>query len=322
MVKARCARVLGFAQTDTRLLEYVSDATERLLYSGKWKDSVIRYQVCVNDACLTWPRDVETIEQAALCQTPLMIRNRWFEFISYGIGIIDETNTCDLGLVDRGSAVAFDDVTGTGKKLAVYCDGTETGQILLRYYDKNGLKVYTTVSGAREEGEFLTFAAAGNYVYSTYEVLPYGLYLVIKPATNRVVRLYEYDTVAATYKPLAYYEPDELIPEYRRSVIPSIRSGSCSEDATCSRCVVTIMGKIRHVPPTGDNSILSIPNETAIRLACQALKKEEDNQIAEAEAYWQKAYNVLNAQLHHVQGDGVVQPIRVETFGGPVLNMQ
>jgi hypothetical protein len=325
-IKERIARVLNMASTDSRVITYVGDACERLLYSGKWVDSMVRYAVCVNEACLTWPRDVETIEAAAICSCPINIRNGWYEFLDGGPGIVTE----DAGwigrqLVDRENAVAFDDVTGTGKKLAVYADGAEAvgSQILLRYYNSTGNKVYTGGGSTREEGEYISIPAAGGYNYSNFEVLPYGLYGVIKPVTNRVIRLYEYNVADALYKPLAYYEPDETVPVYRRSIIPAMMNGSCGSDgSSCSTSPVVIRGKLRYIPPVNDNSILQIPHATAIRLACQALKKEEDNLITEAEIYWQKAYEVLNMQLHHWQGDGALQPIRVETPSCPVLNLQ
>lgn len=326
-VKRRLAKAVNMASTDSRVLDYCNDACERLLYEGKWVDSVVRYAVCVTEACLTWPRDIETIEAAAFCDTPMKIRNGWYEYLDGGPGIVTEdSGAIGLNLVDRESAVAFDEVTGTGKKLAVYCDGSESAgsQILLRYYNSTGNKVYTTVSGQREEGEFITLPAAGGYAYSTYEVMPYGLYGVIKPSTNRVVRLYEYTVAGGALKPLAYYEPDELIPVYRRSIIPAIKNqGGCSSgDSSCESTTITIRGKIRFIPSTGDNSIICIPNATAVRLAVQAIKKEEDNLIQEAEFYWQKAYNALNSQLHHFQGDGALQPIVLESPSGPIYNMQ
>lgn len=323
-IKASIASTLGLAQSDSRVIEYCNDAIEALLYSGKCKGTTIRYAVCVNNSCLTWPREIETIEAAALCTTPIVIRNGWYEFLGGGPGIVSEDSGCaGSALVDRGSACAFDDITTTGNKIAVYCDANEAAgaKILLRYYDSTGNKVYSTVSGAREEGEYITLPAGGAYAYSTYEVFPNGLYAVIKPATNRQVRLYEYNITTAALRPLAYYAPDETVPEYRRSIVPGLSNQCGDGDAECDQKVITVVAKIRFIPAVNDNSILCIPYPRAIRLATQAIKKEEDNMIAEAEAYWQKAYNILNQQLHHWQGDGAVQPIRVESPQGSVPNL-
>jgi len=325
-IKARLAKVLNLAISDSRVLDYCNDAQERLLYSGKWVDSVVRYNVCVSEACLTWPRDIETIEAASVCCGPLFIRNGWYEFLQGGPGAATEESCClAKQLIDRENRVAFDDVVGTGKKIAVYCDANESAgaQILLRYYDSNGQKVYTTVSGAREEGEYITLPAGGAYAYTTFEVMPYGLYAVIKPATNRVVRLYEYTVAGGALKPLAYYEPDETVPVYRASLVPALNRGSCGTDSSedCSADTITIRGKIRFIPAYNDNSILCIPYASAIRLGCQALKKEEDNLLMEAEAYWGKAYQILNQQLHHYQGDGVLSPIQVESMQPSMANL-
>jgi hypothetical protein len=61
-----------------------------------------------------------------------------------------------------------------------------------------------------------------------------------------------------------------------------------------------------------------------VRLACQAVKKEEDVGVNEAETFWNAAKQALNEQLHHWQGDGVVAPMRVERYdlgGAGVFNM-
>lgn len=327
-IKASLAYVLQVNPTDDRVLEYCNDSMEQLLYSGKWKDTTVRYACCVNSGCLTWPREIETIEKAAICSVPITPRTGWYEMLPGGPGIVNEDSGIGLNLVDRGSAVAFDDIITTGKKIAVYCDANESAgaKILLRYYDSTGNKVYSTVSGEREEGEYITLPAAGGYAYSTYEVLPYGLYAVIKPVTNRQVRLYEYTIVGGALRPLAYYAPDETVPEYRRSIIPclvgSSECGQSEDDDDCDNYAdVTIIGKIRFIPAINDNSILCIPFGRAIKLGVQAIKKEEDNMIPEAEAYWQKAYQILNDQLHHWQGDGVVQPISVESPQSGICNM-
>lgn len=319
-VKSACALVLNLNAADSRVLGYVNQACERLLYQGKWVGTWARYNVCISENCITWPREVETIEAVAFCNTPGVIRNGWYEFLEGGPGLASRSCGPGLTLIDRGNAVAFDDVTGTGKKLAIYADGTESaGTVLIRYYDSNGQKVYTTYLGSVIEGEHLTIPAAGNYTYSTYEVLPNGVYEVIKPVTNRVIRLYEYTVSGGALKPLAYYEPDEQVPTYRRSFIPALQG-----DSDCSSTSVTITCKLRFIPATGDTSILPIQHLGAVRLACQAVQKEEKNLINEAEAYWGKAEQVLNKQLQHWEGDGVVAPIRVvsaQNYDGIVGNL-
>lgn len=327
-VKVMLARVLTLPASDDRVAEYCSRAQERLLHKGKWVGTYGRFRVCVNDSCLTWPREIETIEAAAICKLPMTIRNDWYEFISSGPGILTESCGPGLTLVDRGDAVAFDDIKGTGKKLSLYADSAaDVGkQVLVRYYDSNGNKVYSTVSGVVVEGEYLTLVAPPSYVQSTYEVMPGGLYGVVKPETSRMVRLYEYDTVALTRRPIAYYEPDEINPVYRRSLVPGI-SDSCStgesEDG-CATKTLDIVGKFRQRAVSNDTDALIIQSAEALRLMVQSIRKEENNLWDDAAKYEARATQVLNEQLAHWMGDGKVQPIRVvgaEYSGAGVLNM-
>jgi hypothetical protein len=329
MVKADVAKVTNLNATDDRVKSYVNRALERLLYEAKWVDTTARYTICTSDNCLTWPREIETIEAVAICNTPGVVRNGWYEFLDSGPGISGGSNcstNCgpDLTLEDRGNAVAFDDVSGTGKKIAVSCDGAESAglKILLRYYDSTGAKVYTNSGGTIIEGEYVSLPVSPSYALASRAALPFGLYEVIKPVTNYPVRLWEYSIATTLYRALAFYEPDEILPNYRRSYIPQL--GSNSGSGACTTSKVTVVGKRRFVPVVNDNSVLIIPHADAIRLGAQAIKREEDGMIEEAQPFWMAAKQCLDRQLHHWMGDGAVAPIRIigsEAYGAGVYNM-
>lgn len=317
-IKATLAKVLNLNPTDARVLSYANRAVERLLYEGKFVDTTVRYAVCVNEHCLVWPRQIESIESCHVCNQPVMIRGPWYEALETGPGLASGCGPC-LTLIDRGNSVTFDWVTTTGYKLAIYADGTESaGTVLLRYFNDSGQKVYTSFGGEVIEGERLTIPAAGNYTVSTFETFPSGLYHVEKPVTNRVIRLYAQKISDLSLIPLAAYEPDETLPVYRTSYLTTLGGGSCDETQ------VTIIGKLRFIPAINDNSVMMISHTEAIRLAVQAVKKEEDGLLPEAASYWGMAIQLLNAQLHHYRGSGQVDPIRMVgdgSYGGSVLNL-
>lgn len=325
-VRASVARVLSVPETDSRVAEYVTRAQERLLHKGKWVGTYARYRVCVNNSCLTWPREIETIEAAALCDQPVDIRNDWYEFLTSGPGIISADCGPSLTLVDRGDAVAFDDVRGTGKYLSLYADSaSDVGkQVLVRYYNSSGGKVYSTVSGETIEGEYLTLVAPPAFVESTYAVMPGGFYGVVKPATVRMVRVYEYDSVALTRRPLAYYEPDETNPVYRRSLVPGV-AGSCTgDDDACSIKTIDVVGKLRQRGVSKATDALIIQSAEAIRMMVQAIRKEENDLWDDAAKYELGAVRILREQLAHWMGDGKVAPIRItrpEVYGAGVPNI-
>lgn len=330
-VKQACAKILNMNSSDARVIDYVNRGCERLLYdAGKSVDTLARYIVCVNEGCLTWPRELETIEAWEKCGCVGTVRNQFYEFLGYGPGGMSTTSGYGGTLVDRGNAVAFDDVLGTGKKLAIYADGTEASTpayVTLRFYDGNANKVYTTYGSETVEGERITIPAAGGYALTgmaltglASQVMAGGLYEILKPVTKKPIRLYEYDVALTTYRALGYYEPDETLPTYRRSLIPCLAGSSTGEGCTTQR--VTVLAKRRFIPATGDDSVLIISHADAVRLACQAIKKEEDVGVTEAEPLWQMAIRCLDRQLRHYQGDGVAAPINFAGMDEPVMNIQ
>lgn len=322
--KPVCKGVLNLCESDDRLTSIINRADERLLYMMKSVGTWVKYRVCLLDGCITWPRQIETIEAVAVCDSPVKIRNQFFEFLESGFGLIN-TDSCGLKLVDQGEACAFDDVVGTGHKLSIYCDETETTteKLIVQYYDSDGQWVRTqNGDGDWIDGEELTLPAAGGYTDAALECAPNGLVRVIKPKTNGTVRLYQKTIVGGALKPLAYYEPSETVPVYRRSLIPSLSSASCcgSQDG-CETKAVTVIGKIRFIPAEHDNDFLPISHVEAIRLGCQGVAKEEKDLLAEAVPYWQMAKQLLMDQLQHYNGSGMVQPMRMVgagSFGGGI----
>ena len=320
--RSTIGRVLHLCDDNASVVDYINRCCERLLYRSKWVDSYARYRVCVNEACLTWPRELETIEASALSSVPMTIRNSWYEFLGSGPGTLNTDTAIGNQLVDRGNTIAFDEIVGANKRIAVYCDGSETSgeTILLRYYNSTGNKVYTLEGSTTIEGENVTLPAAGAYTYSNQIVNAGGLYGVVKPVTNNIVRLYEYDTVTAALRPLAFYEPNETVPNYRSSLVPGLDPGDCATGLT-----MVVMGKRRYIPAAVDDDVLMIPHLDAIRLGCQAILAEEGNLLQEALGFWGLAYSALNDQSRHWQGSGAEQPMKMPsaTIWGPaVTNLQ
>lgn len=338
-IKSRVGKILNVCQDDSRVAEYLNRAEARLITEGKWKGTVATYRICTNDSCLTWPRQIETIEAAAICKTPILIRNQWYEFLGNGLGILDPTQA-DCQLHDRGLACAFDDVRWNGTtapQLKLYADNpADAGaRVLLKFFDSNGNKVYSydTASANTIEGVYVAIVAAPAYATAMilngagvstgvpYTVMGNGLYEVQKPVTKGVIRLYCYDPVLFTQYPLAYYEPSETLPEYRRSIIPGMSTlGVCAGTTTsCQQKQVTVRAKLKHIDVVVDTDSLLLSAEAlckeveAIYLSEPPVSNEAAGAVAHA-----KARAILDSELANYQGDGVVQPLRFQcnsTFG-------
>lgn len=334
-VKAACSKAAHLAQSDPRLADYVNEAVERLLHEGHWVGTTQAYRICVLSSCITWPRQIESIESFAISNCPGTVRNEWYEFLDSGPGILSAStsssggccgtsSSCGSQLIDRGEACAFDDVAGTGKKIAVYADKQEESgsKIILQYYDSVGQFVRTMGDDEWINGESITIPNKGKYAYTTFEVANGGLIRVIKPVTNGVIRLYEYNVATTALKPLAYYDPDETDPVYRRSIVPGLTS--TSTNGTCSTTSIDVMAKLRFIPVSKDNDYLLISHPGAVKLAVKAIRDEEAERWAEAQVAWSAAKQCLDKQLGHHIGSGAVQPIRMQSssvWGAGVANV-
>lgn len=307
--KTASAKAAGLCSSDTsRVADYVNRAQQRLLYSGKFKGTTQSYRICTNDGCLTWPREIETIEALSVCDSPATIRSEWYELLSGGPGMIDDTSNLANTLIDRGEGPTFDEVKGTGKKIAIYPDVPESAgkYVTIQYYDQFGQWVRTQFNGAWIDGEKIAISTTpGGYNYSSREVAPGGVVRVFKDETNGVIRMYEYAVASGAIRPLGYYQPDETVPSYRRSLIPCLTgTGSCSNQT------VTVNAKLRFIPCKNDDDFLMISHPEAVRLGVSAVKYEEDRNWQDAVTAWGLAERCLVDQLYHYKGSGEVATIR------------
>lgn len=308
------AKITGFCETSDEVYDYINQACRRLLHSGLWSDCYGRFTIYTSDGCITWPRAIETIEGIATCCTVGTVRNQWYEFQGTGLGLLDRNSVCapDI-LVDRGTVVAYRDMSGgTNSYLRVYPgDSSDVGRtITLQGYDASGNWIRTdTGSGGWIDGEIVTLALP--YAQSTKKFTT--LTGVQRQSTNTVSRLYEYNATDLTELDLAVFEPDETLPQYRRSFL----SGLCSETEDKP---VTVMAKLRHIDVSLPTDYVIPPCPDAIKLMAKAIRAEESDQLAEAIGYETKALDILQKQSLHVLGDAVptIRMVGADLNGGGV----
>lgn len=314
-----CATISGV--TNPAIRSYANRAHRYLVNKGKFVGTVQRYRFCTTANCITLPRQVETVEAWQLCNMPGTVRNQWYEYNGQGPGLLKETSNWYNTLVDRGTAVAFDDIVGTTKKIQVVPALNEAvgARILLLGYDENGNWIRTQESGVWIDGEYVSceVTTLSTNFFST-------LTGVIKPTTNGPIRLYEYDTSTSTItKQLAYYENDEQVPIYRRYMVPGLsETNGCGDSSGCASNKVTMIVKLRHIDVTSDNDFFLLGNVEAIVLMVQAIQKKERNLFAEAKAYEADAVQALQDELSSYEGDGALPALKTEdreTWGAGVI---
>lgn len=299
-IAATIARVLGVCETDTRVYQYINEAARRLLHKGLFAGTYGRFTIYPSNGCITWPRMIESIESVATCCSVGQVRNQWFEFQETGYGLIN-SNNCAVGnqLIDRGTVVTYRDMSGgTNSYVRAYPGhSSDVGRTLIvQGYDANGQWIRTLDGSTWIDGEKMTLAL--SYVQSTNKFT--SITGVIRQSTNTVTRLYEYNATDLSETDLAVYDPDETLPQYRRSFL----AGLCQNDDDTNH-PVTVMAKLRHVNVSTANDYVIPPCETALKLMVQAIIKEEANLLQEASVFEAKAVQAIQEQTMHYLGDAV-----------------
>lgn len=333
------AAVANVAPSDSRFAKLINQATQNLVQTGEYFFGLhARYQICVTNGCLVWPREIANIETAAVCNRPIPIRNRWFEWLEAGIGLrtdlncVSGSNSCaanhggDVALLDRATPTtcSYADIIGVNKKIKVYTDVTESASatILLQGYDENAQWIRTETvpgNGIWQDGEVVSLSGGPHTTTKFFT----SLTGVQKPITNGTVRLYEYDTTFLTQRDIAIYEPDETRPSYRKQFLSSLGCGGCCGDGTTTH-QVTVMAKLEFIPVRNDADWLLIGNLIALEAEVQSILKRRNNLIEESLAWRATAIKTLRDELRHYLGAGAVNPMRMQPRnlgGAAVRNM-
>jgi len=102
-IKSAVARGLGMCSTDSRVVDFINEAQERLLNRENHAvGSFMRYRFCTNESCLVLPRSIRTVESFAVCERIGEVRPYWYEFLGNGTHIYDEDDTPGTKMIDHG----------------------------------------------------------------------------------------------------------------------------------------------------------------------------------------------------------------------------
>lgn len=310
----------------TRMVSYVNQAEEILLYKGPTQYSIGTFKFCLQRNCITWPRQIETVEGIAICGVPINVANSpWYEFLPTGPGMRgscsdcsgtteESVNWCSCGgiLVPRGTAVTFQDITPS-YNIRVVSGQNETGtpRILLQGYDENNqwIRTYDATLGRWVDGEFLNIS-------STYQVstkLFSSLVSVQKDESIGTVFVFE-DHLNGTIVQLAQYEWDECSPNYTRSYV---NLETLDADGNFESKSVFIRAKLRFYPVKNDTDWVLIGNLAALKSMVSSIKNRENNMIDLADALEAEAVRRLNEEERHFNPTGGVKPLNFsKNFGG------
>lgn len=136
-----------------------------------------------------------------------------------------------------------------------------------------------------------------------------------KSVSKGWVRIYAVNPTTAVESCVAILAPGETLPHYRRYAIP----GFSNEEGSS----VTILAKRKFIPIVSDDDDLVVTNLGALKMMMIAIEKEENNNLAEAQVYEDKAVELLKEELKEVEGANIGRPqVQMEMFAmGEIPNM-
>lgn len=330
-------------QNAPSIANYCNRATQRLMHAPEqphtgWFGTVVPmvFNVQQSFPFVTTPRGIARIAFMDVCRRPVLVRNRFFEYLWAGAGIRLNRdgcatgtrwlgNGCDSDSVDRGFHPLFTDLPAGPQYLrATPTDNRDKGKrLLIQTFDQNGLKFYSQDVDIQVEGFFLSL----EFPFATSPFLVTGpVYGVQKDVTYGDVILAAVDPTTGIETQLARYEPGETRPEYRRYRVRDLpgwcRMGACS--APTQLIQVEVLAKRDYYPVAVDTDWLLIGNIEALVLECQSIRHSGmDTPIAkqESELEHTEAVRLLRGELDHYEGKEDVA-VNVAPFGTAQLGRQ
>jgi hypothetical protein len=322
VLNSRIPPSIGLAPTDSRVIQYLNEATQRLIFEGKWWGLVQRINICASNGCITLPPQIAAIEAVNTCGRPTPLRNMWFEFLPNGLGTRDGQGGSSNGslwpgcygmneAIYRGRFPTFTDIKGTTSKVNLVCDlAADVGNtVLVLGYDQNGNWIRTLQNGVFADGEVVSLAQSGGTTSVNYFTVVTGLQF--QSTMNGQSWLYQYDTSTSpvSLTLLGHYQYDETNPSYQRFFFPGILNKQNSSG--CTQTKVEILAKLEYIPMKNPTDYLIIGNIPALKEMMGAIKKSENqpdsvaaNQIIASGVATAKS--ILDAELDHESGSGAV----------------
>lgn len=297
----------GMCDDSAEFGEQIFLAQQRIL-TRFYKGSFERVKFAMSQECITLPREIDYLVEAAFCGTQIEMHSEWFEFLGTEFGsFLDGMPTAHM--VPSGKSPVYRQpwaCDGTAKNLLVLVEGNEDD---LADGTQPVVRICGTDEGNREvftegvPGEPITISYGQTLerppIYSSQ--LFHKVTRVIKPVTKNYVHLYAY--VPPSFGPPAedakYWRLASWHPSDEHPMFSQIRIGTCSTDATAD-CIAAL-ARPKITVPVHDSDVIWIDNIAALVLVMQALRAEAANDARNGRRYMDSAKEMLQEELNSSQ---------------------
>lgn len=271
----RIPECLNIPPNDSRFVVFINESVKRLMTKGLFWGSFSTFDISVTSRLMSLPPQIETLEAIAISLVPLPIRDTFYQFIDAGWGQRDETATNGSGISEcfyLNNFPVVTDVATPYSTLTLMCDlATDVGKtITLLGYDSNGNWIRTIQGGVYADGEVVSLAqspigTATSKVYSKITDIQ-------APSTlDGQWWLYQGSTMLGNYQ---YWETR---PSYKRYLVPFVSGNTVT---------ARVIGRRTYVPVKNGTDYPIIGNAAALKLACMAIRAEEEQNYSLASVLW------------------------------------
>lgn len=324
----------------------VNEAQERLLndpmapdegWWGGWGRMVFNVTVSSGNryAYITTPNDIARVIVLDVCQTPIRLRNGFYEFLEFGTGLQPRPTCCQNGTASQScntgaTAQAYErDIVPTltnqivsPATIRIYpTDAGDVGRrILVQGTDQNDKVIYGVDTTTQQAilGEYVTLTLPFVDTVNQFTRLTGFL----KALTVGQIQIFEVDPVTGAQNQISSMEPHEVTASYRRYLINGLPLKCCN--TTTGTVQVTTQVKFDYVPVMSDSDYTIIQSLPALIEECQSIRysRMDSDKAPDFEMkHHAKALSLLFGQLDNYMGK-TNTAIRVPIFGSNKPRLQ
>lgn len=260
----------------------INQVCERFITSGKWKYTLRRISLPIEDGYITLPRNFETIlgielQTASLCCAISQIYTKFHEF-AHGVGMCCSSGTYPIS--ETSASFLTPTAPFTLRIKSTVASGTVK---FIGGWDENDEEYFGADTVNIPNG-----TANGT---RTYNVMP-PAGGIQKSTTTVPVELYS--VVDGTETLIAVYGPYETVPAYKKYKVPDWNNLFVS---------ALVFGKLAYVEAVDTTDIIVPSHWGALKLGLKALRSEDTEEDDMADQDWARAFNLLNNQVTEAEGD-------------------
>jgi hypothetical protein len=308
---------MGICSADPMVVAYCNDSTERLLIDPKaadegWYGSTVtlnlKVQIINHAAYVVTPREIARLIVMGICQHPLEIRNKFYEYLEFGAGIQgcgDRRCGSPFAAYERDNVITLSPLLATPQKIRIYpTDVRDTGaRALLQGKNEHDQVILTTDpnTGLSAPGEYLVLDFPFVTSMEQYSLLT-GIQ---KDQTYGPLQFFQVDPTTGVQVALSEMEPYEGVAWYRRYLVSGMPNHLLCCAAQGKSLYITAQGKLDFVPVVNETDYLLIPNVPALLEEAQSLRysrMDSGNSEQKSAIHHSRALALLRGQANHYLG--------------------